>query len=233
MRRVPGYARRVQRLTMGEAMNALMRSAIVLVLSMGACTLLAQSLGDVARENRNTPHPRAKRVVTNDEIPSVDTLSTAPVKAKTKATAEDKGGDDKDSPKAESKTDPKAESKAGGDKAAPAKELAPASAASELEKRDAEQKKQAAEWNSKFSLQREKISVLERDLKVGEQEFQQKQLVHMSDVNARVNGQQQYAESERLDKEDLAQRQQKLNEEREKLGSMQEEARRAGVKLAD
>lgn len=210
---------------MGEAMNALMRSAIVLVLSMGACTLLAQSLGDVARENRNTPHPRAKKVVTNDQIPSVDTMRTAPGDAKADAAAAAKTGDDKNSPKAEGKTD--------SGKAATAKAPGPASATDELAKRDAEKKKQEAEWNSKFSLQREKISVLEREVKVSEQEFQQKQLLHMSDVNARVNSQQQYAEAEKLDREELAQKQQKLNEEREKLGSMQEDARRAGVKLPD
>ena len=69
-----GMGARHARLTLGEAMNALMRSAIILVLSLSACTLLAQSLGEVARENRNTPHPRAKTVVTNDDIPSVDTM---------------------------------------------------------------------------------------------------------------------------------------------------------------
>jgi len=160
-------------------MNALMRFAIVLVLSMGACTLLAQSLGEVARENRNTPHPRAKKVVTNDEIPSVDTLSTA----------------------------------------------APESADA-LAKKD-------AEWNQKFSQQQEKITLLERELKVSEQEARQKQLAHIADVNARVNNQQQYAEAEKLDQDDLAQKREKLNAERQKLESMQEDARHAGVKLPD
>jgi hypothetical protein len=68
---------------------------------------------------------------------------------------------------------------------------------------------------------------------VTQQEDQQKQLAHMADVNARLNNQQQYAEAEKLDQEDLAQKQEKLNAEREKLDSMQEEARHAGVKLPD
>jgi hypothetical protein len=55
----------------------------------------------------------------------------------------------------------------------------------------------------------------------------------MADVNGRLNNQQQYAEAEKLDREDLAQKQEKLNAERQKLDSMQEEARRAGVKLPD
>jgi diacylglycerol kinase family enzyme len=186
-----------QELTPGEAMNALMRSAIVLVLSMGACTLLAQSLGEVARETRKTPHPRAKKVVTNDEIPSVDTMSTAPASAKTNATAGAQGSE-------------KAAAKA-----------------------PEEQKKLEAELNSKFSAEQDKISLMERELKVAEQEFKQKQIAHMADANARVNNQQQYAEAERLDREDLAQKQEKLNAEREKLSGMQEEARHAGVKLPD
>jgi chromosome segregation ATPase len=177
-------------------MNALMRFAIVLVLSMGACTLLAQSLGEVARENRNTPHPRAKKVVTNDEIPSVDTLSTVP------SSARDKSGSEK-----------------------AAKGAAPESADA-LAKKD-------AEWNQKFSQQQEKITLLERELKVSEQEARQKQLAHIADVNARVNNQQQYAEAEKLDQDDLAQKREKLNAERQKLESMQEDARHAGVKLPD
>ena len=198
-------------------MNVLMRSAIVVALSMGACTLLAQSLGEVAREIRDAPHPRATRVVTNDDIPSVDTMSAS---AKTNAAEGTRGSDDR--------TSPKTESKAGSERAA-----AKASESRELAKTDAEQKKQEAEWNSKFSLQREKISLLERELKVTQQEDQQKQLAHMADVNARLNNQQQYAEAEKLDQEDLAQKQEKLNAEREKLDSMQEEARHAGVKLPD
>ncbi len=201
-------------------MNALMRCTIILVLSMGACTLLAQSLGEVARETRNAPHPRAKTVVTNDEIPSVDTMKTTPAAAKNNAAEGAEGSDDK--------AKPKTESKAGSEKDA-AKAPEAGSAASELAKKDEEQK----EWNSKVSLQREKISLQERELKLAEQEFQQKQIAHMGDVNARVNNQQQYAEAERLDREELTQKQQKLNEEREKLNSMQEEARHAGVKLPD
>jgi hypothetical protein len=209
--------RGAQELTPGEAMNVLKQSAIVLVLSMGACTLFAQSLGEVAREIRDAPHPRATRVVTNDDIPSVDTMSAS---AKTNAAEGTRGSDDR--------TSPKTESKAGSERAA-----AKASESRELAKTDAEQKKQEAEWNSKFSLQREKISLLERELKVTQQEDQQKQLAHMADVNARLNNQQQYAEAEKLDQEDLAQKQEKLNAEREKLDSMQEEARHAGVKLPD
>jgi len=199
-----------QELTQGEAMNALMRSVIVLALGMGACTLLAQNLGEVARETRNTPHPRAKRVVTNDEIPSVDTMSTAPASAKN-ATGRAKDSDDKTS-------------KVGSEKPA---------AAGELAKREEERKKQEAEWNNKFSAERDKISLLEREFKVAEQEFKQKQIAHLADANARVNNQQQYAEAEKLDREDLDQKQQKLNAEREKLAGMQEEARHDGVKLPD
>ena len=219
-RPVTGLVHGAQELTPGEAMNVLMRSAIVVALSMGACTLFAQSLGEVAREIRDAPHPRATRVVTNDDIPSVDTMS-AP--AKTNAAEATRGND---------KASPKAESKAGSERAA-AKASEPGSATGELAKTDAEQKKQEAEWNSKFSLQREKISLLERELKVTQQEDQQKQLAHMADVNGRLNNQQQYAEAEKLDREDLAQKQEKLNAERQKLDSMQEEARHAGVKLPD
>ena len=99
-----GLAGGDQELSPGEAMNALMRFAIaiVLVFSMGTCTLLAQSLAEVARETRNAPHARAKKVVTNDDIPSVDTMSTASAPAKDSA----KATDDKTASKGESKAGP-------------------------------------------------------------------------------------------------------------------------------
>ncbi len=199
-------------------MNALTRFVIVLVLSLGACTLLAQSLGDVARETRNAPRPRAKKVVTNDEIPSVDTMSTA---SGAKDSAE--GSD--------SKTNPKGANKADGEKAA--KGAGAESAASDPAKNAEEQKKLEADWNAKFSQEQEKISLLEREFKVSEQEARQKEIAHMADVNGRVNNQEQYAQAEKLDQEDLAQKQEKLNAERQKLESMQEDARHAGVKLPD
>lgn len=201
-------------LTPGEAMNALMRFAIatVLVFSTGTCTLLAQSLSEVARETRNAPHARAKKVVTNDDIPSVDTMSTASTPEKDSA----KASDDKTASKGESKAGVTA--KAGS--ARPAK-------------KDSEQEKSDAGLNDKYSQQQDKISLLEREVKVSEQEYRQKQLAHLADVNARVNNQQQYAEAEKLDEDEIAQKKEKLNAERQKLSDMQEDARHAGVKLSE
>lgn len=198
-------------------MNALTRFVIVVVLSMSACTLLAQSLGDVARETRNAPRPRAKKLVTNDEIPSVDTMSTASGGAKDLADGND------------SKTNPKGENKADGEKNAKGAGAGSAAPAKNAE----EQKKLEAEWNAKFSQEQEKISLLDREFKVSEQEYKEKQIAHMADVNGRVNNQQQYAEAEKLDQDDLAQKREKLNAERQKLESMQEDARHSGVKLPD
>jgi hypothetical protein len=205
-------------LTLGEEMNALTRFVIVLVLILGAGTLLAQSLGDVARETRNAPRPRAKKVVTNDEIPPVDTMSTASA-AKDSAEGND------------SKTNPKGENRADGEK--DAKGAGSGSAARAPAKNAEEQRKLEAEWNAKFSQEQEKISLLDREFKVSEQEYKQKQITHMADVNGRVNNQEQYAQAEKLDQEDLAQKREKLNAERQKLESMQEDARHAGVKLPD
>jgi hypothetical protein len=212
-----GLAGGEKELTPGEAMNALMRFAIasVLVFSMGTCTLLAQSLADVARETRNAPHARAKKVVTNDEIPSVDTMNTASAPAKDSTGA----ADDK----------AKAETKAGTNLKTPES----GSAGNAPATKDGDQKKSEAAVNDKYLQQQEKISLLERELKVSEQEYRQKQLAHLADANARVNNQQQYAEAEKLDEDDIAQKKEKLNAERQKLADMQEDARHAGVKLPE
>ena len=196
----------------GDAMNVLTRFSIVVILGLSACSLLAQSLGDVARENRNASRPHAKKVVTNDDMPSVDTMSPAAGQAKDSAAGSD-------------------EKKAGGEK--DAKAGAPEPAASVLAKKDADQKKLETELNQKYAKQQEKVSLLERELKVSEQEYRQKELAHMADVNARLNGQAQYAEAEKLEQTELDQKKEKLSAERQKLADMQEDARHAGVKLPE
>lgn len=64
----------------------------------------AQSLGDVARQQRQSKRPSAAKVITNDEIPMVETPSPAPA-----AAAEQ--GDKKDA-KAEAKPAPEDKAKA-------------------------------------------------------------------------------------------------------------------------
>ena len=191
--------------TSDYAMKSLIRLLVALAFIFSACGLIAQSLGDVARQNRNAPRPRAKKVVTNDDIPSVDTMRAS----------EEKPGESAEN---------------AGPKAANAES---AKAGDDIAKRDQDRKKQNDELSDKLARQQEKVQLMEREMKVQQQEFQQKQLQHNSDVNARVNPNAQWAEEESRNRQELDSKQQALNAEREKLSGLQEDARRAGVKTAD
>lgn len=193
-------------------MKALTRAAIVVVVGLCAGTLLAQSLGDVARQSRETPRPHAKQVITNDQIPMIDSLRDS-ADDKTKAT---EGAADSDNNAA--KTGKTAEAGSG---------------ATDTEKAEAERKKQQAEWKEKYSQEQEKVSLMEREYKVSEQELRQKTIEHFGDANARLENQEQWARQNQIDQDDLTAKQDKLNEEREKLNNMQEDARHAGVTLPD
>ncbi len=66
----------------------MLQALAMLALLAFALPVAAQSLGEVAREQRNTPRPHAKHVYTNDDFPSVP---PPPPPATDKATPADKG----------------------------------------------------------------------------------------------------------------------------------------------
>jgi type IV secretory pathway VirB10-like protein len=191
-------------------MRVLAGFAIALITAWGSIGVSAQNLGDVARESRNTPRPRAKRIITNDDIPSAPSVDTTRSTAKPNETKAE--ASPTDSPKSDAaKTEP----------AKPADKAAAPSAEERL--------RQQLEMNDKLARQQEKVSLLERELKVSQREHDQLTLTHNNDVNARTNGQAQWEASEKQFTQDMADKQQALATERDKLQDMLEEARRAAM----
>ena len=194
-------------------MRSLTGCALALLVAWSGIGVCAQSLGDIARESRNTPRPRAKRVITNEDIPSTPSVDTVRTNAKS---GEKKPEIPTDSPKPDA---------ARTEAAKPAEKAAAPSAEERL--------RQQMEMNDKLARQQEKVSLLERELKVSQREHDQLTLMHNNDVNARTNGQAQWAASEKQFNQDMADKQQALAGERDKLQDMLEEARRAAMNPPD
>lgn len=214
----------------GHKMKALLKfaAALVLIPILFAGITFAQALGDVARENRNESRPRAKKVYTNDEIPSVDTLhSKADVKTN-KAGGDEAATTPED--KAAAKDADKDKVPTGDKTAGDSKKVASPSPA-ELAAIDEERKKQQEELADKVARQREKVSLLEREMKVTEREHRQSEIAHYTDVNARLNSGEKWSESQKQFQDERSERQEQLTVEREKLAGIEEQANRAGVKL--
>lgn len=156
----------------------------------------AQSLGDVARQQRQEKRPSSKKVVTNDEIPMVETPAATPAAADAEKTAKGEHAD-------------KAEAGAA---------------------KPEDKVKQADALKAKAEEQKKNIAQLERELDVAQREYRLKVAVYYADVGNNLRDSKKWAEEDRKQREEIENKQKSLNDAKQKLSDLQEQARKAGVR---
>ena len=164
-----------------------------------------QSLGDVARQaRRQKPAPSpGERVYDNDNLPGkgiVNTVGTA--------------SDDANKPADQSGA------QASGDDANKDKNATPSAD---------DHKKKNDEWAGKIAAQKDEISRLERELNVLQRENQIHSAVNASDIGSRLANNAKFAEQDRQYQEQIAAKQKQVDDAKQKLADMQEQARKDGV----
>lgn len=92
-----------------------------------------------------------------------------------------------------------------------------------------DQKKVNGEWSGKITQQKEEISRLERELNVLQRESKINAAVNSADLGTRLGNNAKYAEQDRQYQEQIANKQKAVDDAKQKLSDMQEEARKAGV----
>lgn len=166
------------------------------------------SLGDYARKVHKDPAAKAKpKVYDNDNLPKDDKLSIVG-----EAPAAGAG----DSSSADS-TARAADSSAGGTKP-----------------EDDQAKKQAEwkAWQDKLSGQKSSIDLASRELDVLQKEYQLRAAAMYADVGNRLRNSTQWDKEEGDFKQKIADKQKTVDDAKQKLEDMQEEARKAGVPAA-
>jgi len=175
------------------------------------------SLADYARKvHKDTGAAKAKpKVFDNDNLPKDDKLSVvgqpAPAEAKPGAaegSSEKPAGSDT---KTASEGKPTAQSK-------------PAS--------EEDQAKKQAEWKTwqdKLNTQKDQISLASRELDVTQREYQLRAAAMYADVGNRLRNSTQWDKEEATYKEQIAAKQKVLDDAKQKLEDMKEEAHKAGV----
>jgi len=173
------------------------------------------SLGDYARKAHKDPNAKAKpKVFDNDNLPSEDKLSVigaAPVTT-ADATAAD------------------AASKAGSP--ATAKDATAAAPAASPEDERAKRQAEWKTWQDKISAQKNSIDLASRELDVLQKEYQLRAAAMYADVGNRLRNSGQWDKEETDFKQKIADKQKSVDEGKQKLDDMQEEARKAGVPAA-
>ena len=181
------------------------------------------SLGDYARQVRKPADNNGKpKVFDNDNMPKTDKLSVV--------------GNAAPAPSAETKTDDAAnaagEAKPGTEGQPAAKTDAATTATPKTgESAAPEVPKETMwkQWGDKIAAQKQQIDMLTREVNVLQREYQLRAAAMYADAGNRLRNQADWDKQDAQYKQQLADKQKGVDDAKEKLEDLQEQARRAGV----
>jgi hypothetical protein len=207
-------------------------TGISILLAALASVAVAQdsSLGDLARQARKQKgqKPPAAKKYDNDNLPVDDKLSVvgqAPETADASAPATSgepaPTGSDSATP-AETKDAATGEG-AAAPKAASAEEKKPAN------DEQAQKQQMFKEWQKKIHEQQNQIDMLTREIDVANREYRLRAAAFYADAGNRLRNAGAWDKEDTQFKDQMAAKQQKLDDAKKQLEDLQEQARRAGV----
>jgi hypothetical protein len=215
-------------------------------MAAGAALLLAvsgaaaQSLGDVARAARKAKAQQstASRHFDNDNLPTQTHLSVVGPETANGASeggnqASDQGQPGQEAPNASS-TPAEAKAPDQGQPGQPAQEASNASSTSAEAKAPASEAKAPAtenkagngDWNKKIQEQKAKIETLSKDLDLSQREYRLRAVAIYSDAGNRLRNAVQWDKEDAQYKKEIADKQQALDQAKQDLNDMEDQARK-------
>ena len=186
------------------------------LLALGTSTaslLAAQSLADIARkEQAKKGAPKSSKVITNDDL---DNLKKTPGQITTAS------GNSSATPKDEKSSDSADDSKNDGAK-------------DNAQKTDSAEDKQTLEatWKAKFSDQKSKIDLLQREIDVMEREQRLRTTMYYTDAGNKLRDSKQFTQQQQKLNDDLDKKKKELDEAKTELEKMKEDARKLGLRIS-
>jgi hypothetical protein len=184
---------------MNKVMKLSFWTASTLALTFLCGTVAAQSLGDVARQQRKTKKPQTARVYDNDNLPTEAKINVA----NTAVSGTTSGSNPQGATAASSK--------------------APATSSPE------DRQKQEAEWRARVADQKKAIVGIEREIDLLNREQKLRAAQFHGDAGARLQWEKKWADDVKKYEADLASKQQALSEAKQKLEEIRESMRKAGL----
>ena len=197
--------------------------------STSARSSSGSSLGDYARQIRKDPGAKTTpKVFDNDNLPKEDKLSVVGQKAEPAAetTAENKTAPAEGAPES---GEAKPDAQAAADAKTPAEQKTPATASDKPMPDEAARAAAAKQWEDKIDAQKAQIDLLGRELDVLQREYQIRAAAMYADVGNRMRNQADWDKQDAQYKQQIADKQKAVDEAKQKLDDMQEEARKAGA----
>ena len=164
----------------------------------------SDSLGDYARSVRKTNTPATVKKYDNDNLPTNETLSIV--------------GNPSQSGEANANSTNPSSGSTSAAAAAPAAQ---------------DQPKSNDEWKDKLSGQKDQVDLLARELDVAQREAHLHAAAFYADAGARLRDSGDWDKQQAHTKEEIEQKQKALDEAKQKLDEIQENARKAGVPSGD
>ncbi len=95
------------------------------------------------------------------------------------------------------------------------------------------EKQKTDDWTAKIEAQKKEIVLLQRELDVAAREQRLRAAAYYGDVGTQMRDQAKYAEDSRKEQELIDTKKQALDQAQQKLADLQEQARKAGARVAD
>jgi hypothetical protein len=183
------------------------------------------SLGDYARQIRKaTPASGQAKVFDNDNLPKDDKLSiVGPTPTESDNSSDTKADDSSSANSATGDNQGSTQTKAGA-------ESKPADQATKNPTPDQAEKEAAAkQWEDKISAQKDAVDLMARELDVLQKEYQLRAAAFYADAGNRLRNQAAWDQEDAKYKEQIADKQKGLDDAKQKMDDLQEDARKAGV----
>ncbi|HYE26384.1 MAG TPA: hypothetical protein VEG32_14420 [Clostridia bacterium] len=179
--------------------------ALLLFLAAVAAVCGAQSLGDVAREERGRQRTPSKRVYTDEDLRSDDKVNGAAA------------------PAAETPADEKADRKeAERPQAAEEEEIA-------KEEKKASEKLRKDVFRAVIEQQKKSVADITREIDLNEREWKLRASAYYGDAGARLRNERKWVEDEKKHQEEMVKLRLRLDAAKKALDEAQETARKAGL----
>lgn len=208
-------------------------AGISLFLAALASMAVAQdaSLGDLARQARKQKGQKAPAVkkYDNDNIPVNDKLSVVGPESAETTDASAPANSDEPAPAGESanKSGTPAEEKSGESASAPKSTNAEDKKSASDEQ--AQKQEMFKQWQHKINEKQSQVDLLNRELDVANREYRLRSAAFYADAGNRLRNAVAWDKEDAQYKDQIAEKQKKLEEAKKQLEDMQEEARHAGV----
>jgi hypothetical protein len=186
------------------------------------------SLGDYARQVRKDPGSTSKpKVYDNDNLPREDKLSVVgPTPATT--TGNTAAQTDSTAP-TETGAKPGSDNKEGTQDKAANQPKAPSAAPTTAAEDEATKAAADKQWADKITAQKDQIDLLGRELDVLQREYQIRAAAMYADAGNRMRNSADWDKQDTQYKQQIADKQKSLDDAKQKLEDLQEEARKAGA----